>query len=539
MAYQSIPAQNPIANKFQALQLTQPGVFNVRIKALDGNNPGLTASIQYTPFVVGVGGTRYISANSGNDANDGLTPQSAWKTAAKAAANQAPGRSFLFERGGTYTDNMEITSVNAPGDVARIDAYGSGTAPLFTGKVVVYNSGFCRVQNIRIDSNGVNKDCLIAYCDTNAGITYKNVIFDNVEVTNGNAFAIAIGNGNKDSFEDCVINLCTVHDTKEGIITYRAAGANRHKNIQITNCRAYRVTGTGLPEKNSGSGIIMGGTSYGYITNCEAYECGANNGAQHEGPLGIWLYDADHCLIEHCESHHNIRKYLDGGGFDIDGGCSYCTIQYCYSHDNQGMGYMMVKYPGSELMQNNLIRYCISENDDLKGGQGAIKLFGDIGENNAILHNTIILKAVPGATPSCVDTTTLVNKVQIENNIFYGVEGTMLVNDVTANGVYKNNAYYRNGLPLAIKFGSTTYNTLAEFRGTGNEANSLGSEANPQFFSGGNARLRYALRNASPLRVTATVNGQDGSVDYLGNLLPNTGRSVGAIQYFATASTSV
>lgn len=68
----------------------------------------------------------YISEKNGNDANDGLSPETAWKT--MAPINATPfvkrGSSFLFERGGIYRGSL--TLVNR--DII-IGAYGDTSLP--------------------------------------------------------------------------------------------------------------------------------------------------------------------------------------------------------------------------------------------------------------------------------------------------------------------------------------------------------------------------------------------------------------------------
>ena len=69
----------------------------------------------------------YISEKNGNDANDGKTPETAWKTPAAIASNvrfPKAGTTFLFERGGIYRG--QITSYQG----AIYGSYGEGNKPL-------------------------------------------------------------------------------------------------------------------------------------------------------------------------------------------------------------------------------------------------------------------------------------------------------------------------------------------------------------------------------------------------------------------------
>ncbi len=75
-------------------------------------------------------GTTYYVSNSGNDDNDGLSPNTAWKTIAKV--NSFPlkdGDGVLFERGGIWRgDNIKQEKVSV-----TYSAYGDGEKPKFYG----------------------------------------------------------------------------------------------------------------------------------------------------------------------------------------------------------------------------------------------------------------------------------------------------------------------------------------------------------------------------------------------------------------------
>lgn len=70
----------------------------------------------------------YLDAKNGNDAADGRTPQSAWKTTARLAQEKiAPGSYVLYARGGIYRG----TAPCRPG--VTYTAYGEGPKPCIYG----------------------------------------------------------------------------------------------------------------------------------------------------------------------------------------------------------------------------------------------------------------------------------------------------------------------------------------------------------------------------------------------------------------------
>ena len=72
--------------------------------------------------------TYYVSAKTGDDAADGRTPQTAWRTSARVGREPiAPGSFVLFERGGVYRGSVKVSSG------VTYTAYGTGPKPCVYG----------------------------------------------------------------------------------------------------------------------------------------------------------------------------------------------------------------------------------------------------------------------------------------------------------------------------------------------------------------------------------------------------------------------
>ena len=86
---------------------------------------------------------------------------------------------------------------------------------------------------------------------------------------------------------------------------------------------------------------------------------------------------------------------MDGGGFDIDGGCEFCVLQYNYSHDNDGPGLMVYTYPYASFRdRGNIVRYNLSENDSRRSRTYAglwIRADGRTMSGVDVHDNTIII----------------------------------------------------------------------------------------------------------------------------------------------------
>ncbi len=143
--------------------------------------------------------------------------------------------------------------------------------------------------------------------------------------------------------------------------------------------------------------ILLSHTDRGLIEHCEAWNNGERCFSKRGGPVGIWAWAANRITIQYCESHHNRSEYIDGGGFDFDGGVSNSVMQYNYSHDNEGTGYLLYTHEGSPYrFENNVVRHCISRDDGRFAHRAAIWIRDDDkGIRNLEIHdNTFLYSAV-------------------------------------------------------------------------------------------------------------------------------------------------
>jgi hypothetical protein len=77
--------------------------------------------------------TYYVDP-SGNNANDGLSMQTPWRTLLKVGISTfQPGDVILFKRDGVWNEWLTPPSSGTAGNLIKFDAYGSGRPPEFTG----------------------------------------------------------------------------------------------------------------------------------------------------------------------------------------------------------------------------------------------------------------------------------------------------------------------------------------------------------------------------------------------------------------------
>ena len=95
---------------------------------LSANAPDLSAKA-WNPPVTPVR-TYHVDSAGGDDACDGLTPQTAWRTLANAnRLTLGPGERLLLKRGSTFNEELKIRAVGAAENWAEIGAYGEGMRP--------------------------------------------------------------------------------------------------------------------------------------------------------------------------------------------------------------------------------------------------------------------------------------------------------------------------------------------------------------------------------------------------------------------------
>lgn len=88
--------------------------------------------IKNTPTEVEVTGTKYYVSSTGSDLNDGLSPETAWKTVTKVNSEKfAEGDGVFFKRG----DSWRITAPLSCQSGVTYSAYGDGAKPKFIASI--------------------------------------------------------------------------------------------------------------------------------------------------------------------------------------------------------------------------------------------------------------------------------------------------------------------------------------------------------------------------------------------------------------------
>jgi len=325
---------------------------------------------------------------AGDDSNSG-TRERPWKTIDQLNKTNLKAGDTVYFEGAQVFDGSIILDSNKhglPGQPIVITSEGGGQARIRSGRgtalslnrtshveilglsftgdgrkegnqkdgVVIANSSDVRMDSISIQ--GYQKAGLLVL--SSSEINIRNVYAHD----NGFAGIYIIGEHSK---EDC-------------------------KNIYIGYCKVENNPGDpAILDNHSGNGILAGFCKNVLIE----YSVATNNGwdmpRTGNGPVGIWAYEADSVVIQHCISYRNKTSPGggDGGGFDLDGGTTHSLIQYCLSFENQGSGFGIFQYAGASNWHDNTIRFNISVNDGNISPAGASVFIWNSSRDNKQFKN--------------------------------------------------------------------------------------------------------------------------------------------------------
>ena len=393
--------------------------------------------------------TIYYIAAAGNDNNDGKSEKKAWKSIDRANKdNFMPGDKILLKGGEIFIGSMVLDSTDkTTGKLPiTIGSYGKGRAIITPGDstaIVVRNLGNVIIENLILKGNDkfTNKGSGLSFENTLAGnIKLIGINICNIDASRFGYCGIFIGGKPDDKglsgYSGVVTSYCDLYDNLHfGMLVsghgHQNTGKYANNNFKVDHCKFYNNSGDpNFLENHSGSGICIDNMENGVIEHCIAYNNGYLCNSREGGPVGIWFHAANKCVIQYCASFNNrIDKGLDGGGFDFDAGVTNSIMQYNYSSNNDGPGYLVYTYAGGpHSFSNNTIRYNVSENDGRKNSYAGIWIKNDgSGIKDLDIHNnTIIVKPQEKGSPSGIFVSGTQN-VRIWNNNIVSTGGVPLV----------------------------------------------------------------------------------------------------------------
>jgi hypothetical protein len=445
--------------------------------------------------------TYYVSS-TGDDANDGLTPEKAWKSIERVNHwKYSAGDRILFEGGKTFTGVLAFvaqTVTSAPGKFITISSYGDGRATIggeSGGMIAVGVAGF-RIENINFKGKSPTSGGWgICFMNENP-TTVSGIRISDVEIS-GYSYGIYLQTGAIPSaITDIRIERLSTHDNGLGMSFFghyqQPAALNKNdyaiRDIYVGQSQFYNNTGFNMT--NFGAGFTMMNVKNVLIENNVIHDNGGDNlppGEAPNGPSAITLYDGHNVTIQRNEIY---RQRLDPDGptdnSGIDIWATDSVFQYNYVHDNEGWGMTLgagdpFQDPSMWPSERLTIRYNIFENNSRRLPDSKIPvewmgthllIFGTPKDFD-IYNNTFYSRNSIQSPPENLGIQAMVSIVacppyfpkglRFRNNIFIGEDKVPFVevNFPGCDVLFQNNAYIGGSKIVAISWPGELFDTIA------------------------------------------------------------------------------
>lgn len=404
--------------------------------------------------------TYYLSITTGSDNNIGNAPETAWASLEKLnELNLKAGDQVLLKCGDIFKGNISIDTQGKIENPIVISSYGNGKNPVLDGdgaEAAIYlkNPANITIENLEIKNwEGVYG---IQFIAENAG-EMENLTFQNLNIHDVGSAMFDITEPSKTKGAICgrvykgtepswwnglTIRRVYIHNVGSCGITfgnevnlYKLDKSDpyykTHKNVLIQECRIDSIVRDGIWIRQCEGAIIQ---------NCEVSHTGLNAISN-----GIWFWDCLNSVMQYNEGFECLSpRGNDGAPFSIDNHCWNCTIQYNYSHNNEGPGYMIFGRMGDN--GGNVIRNNLSYNDNVtrtyKTGTACLTACSEV--KNATIENNII---IAGAETHNIlghrNWEGFPHSVSYRNNLFVG-NGKAIISEVDAvleAGTFENNFF--------------------------------------------------------------------------------------------------
>lgn len=506
--------------------------------------------------------TYYIDCQSGNDANDGLSTSTPWRTFANVNSRTlGPGDSVLLKRGtlcvgiGSLVPKGSGTSASP----ITIGAYGTGALPHIDcgtatgawGCVFVLNyEGYVirdlEVSGTKVDTwdgpsgiyleSSVSKKSYFRLYNVIAHDVWYGISIGAYKYGNGGAlYNRSLGN-NTGYLDDVVL---------DGVEAYNNGGnsGNGGKGIEVNGNYVGGGFDPSFPintnitirnanlHDNQGDGVVFTGTDGGLME----YISANHNGFLADDRYGIWPWNAKNVTTQFSEAAFNdTATNKGGGGFDCDYNVVNCVFQYSYAHDNKGPGILFIGYGKTNTLSQSNARYNLfvdncwhPSNPDC----GDLVVFGTVFDS--YYHNNTIYYRNPNNNPNKVAAVFMGTWGKFGNPSNFHFKNNLLYLDNNARAYYQevNGTYFfdynlihaTSGNPRI--FWGAEYSSLAAFQAaTGQETHSKSD--NPLLAApGGRNTTDYLIASNSPAVNCGVDLGASlmGTRDYFGNALPQGG----------------
>ncbi len=288
--------------------------------------------------------THYLDCTAGSDAADSLTPQTAWRTAARASSyTYQPGDSLLLRRGSRCDGMLWPKGSGTEQASIHLGAYGQGPLPVIAGGAEsaglrLSDQQYWEIENLEVVGGSPYGIHIGGTLQSMRHFTIRNVVVHDVPGTpltkDSGLVVIAPDDGARSRIDDVIVDGVTAYDTSEwaGIIVNGAGfdtpnGGDRGEHIEVRNSMVHDV---------AGDGILLARVSHGVLEHNVAWYTGMQEKETIGTPNAIWEWRCRDCRVEYNEGYFTDSPGVDGGVFDIDYGDENNVLRHNFGHDSQG-----------------------------------------------------------------------------------------------------------------------------------------------------------------------------------------------------------
>lgn len=413
--------------------------------------------LAFTAICLTANATTYYVAANGDDANNGTSPSTPWKSINKINSTSfAPGDVILFRRGDTWREQLNLSSSGSAGNPITFSAYGTGEDPIINGADII--TGWTRSSGNIWSVRNPN------VTPTRAAVAIDGVVYNEVtsmgELNSANEYFISSG----------VVYVWSSTDpnTRKAEVSKRdyCIVADAYKKIHHVNfdhLQAWYAGNAGLAlygtegQQFPGYCIVDHCNFYGNrLHSCVAYDGHANdifrNSSATYNGNGFYAWGSDNLTISNCRTAHNTKhtvmpNFTDGHGYGAYRANNW-IVENCVSDDDDDA----IHTDAGSTAANAIIRY--NKIYNARPGSPGIGV-GSLaaGATIKIYYNLIVNASGEGFSTYTQNKGT----IQFYNNTIYldqnsGTTGLVYLG-YGDNFDFKNNIFMRDGGNMKALFG--------------------------------------------------------------------------------------
>lgn len=401
------------------------------------------------------GMTYYIDASAGDDGNDGLRPDKAWRTLDKVNGwTFGPGDRILFKSGGYWSGVLKPRGSGAEGNPIIVDRYGEGGKPIIDGAgtlggvIVLHNQEYWEWNNLELmndaphpgDRRGV--EITASNYGTVHHIHIKNMTIHDVKGiighemdakrTAGIYVATLDDTQAPTRFDDVLIEGNTIFNIEnQGIVTTNEVKVNdypgtedwnkrRFTNVAIRNNTIYNISKNAIIVRLTDGGVVEHNVAYNTAT--------AITGNTY------FSRSVKGTVFQYNEGYLNQSPGRDGSMYDADLQSPETIWQYSYSHDN---AHGLMWFCTDEKDTDIIVRYNISQND-----RGILLNVNYAFTSASIYNNVFYIDSK--LSPTIIEETNKKHTYSFYNNIIYNNSptATYKLDDSNTVRTLENNVFF-------------------------------------------------------------------------------------------------